>query len=87
MHNVFVDITSDFSKVPNLPELMEQEHATAAKWRTDGILIHLFVKEKKDGAILVFQNADKETVKKMVETLPLFPWFDEINYLLFDKSF
>jgi hypothetical protein len=87
MNRVFVYINGDFSKVPNLPDLLEQEHAAAAKWRIEGSLEHLFVKENAGGVLLVFQNRDIENVKQMIATLPLFPWFSKVDYQQFDKSF
>jgi muconolactone delta-isomerase len=87
MGRVFVYINGDFSKVPNMHEMLEKEHAAAAKWKTEGSLEHLFVKENAGGVLLVFKNKDKETVKQMIATLPLFPWFSEVNYQIFEKSF
>lgn len=87
MNRIFVDITSDFSNVPDLEQLLEQEHAVAGKWKADGILEHLFVKDGGNGAILVFQDIDIDSLKQLIPTLPLHKFFDKIDYMSFDKSF
>jgi len=87
MDRVFVDITSDLSKVYNLEQLLQEEHSLAGKWKTDGILEHLFVKKNIQGAVLIFKNVDVETVKRLIPTLPLSRYFVNVDYLLFNKAF
>lgn len=87
MNSLFVHISGDFSQVPNLPELLEQEHAAAAAWRAEGSLVHLFIHEKAGSVLLVFQHKELETVQQMIATLPLFPWFSQVDYQQFTQSF
>ena len=87
MNRVFVYITSDLSNVPNLEQLLQEEHAVGGKWKAEGILEHLFVKEKAKGAVLVFKDVDVETVKLLIPTLPLSGYFVKVDYLLFEKTF
>jgi len=87
MNRIFVDITSDFSNVPNLEQLLDKEHALAGKWKADGILEHLFVKENAKGAVLVFKDVDVETIKLLIPKLPLSKHFKEVEYSVLDKQF
>jgi hypothetical protein len=87
MNRVFVDITSDLSNVPNLEQLLQEEHAVVGKWKADGTMEHLFIKEKAKGAVLVFKDVDVETVKLLIPTLPLSGYFVKVDYLLFEKTF
>ena len=87
MNRVFVDITSDLSNVPDLEQLLQEEHAVGGKWNAEGILEHLFVKDGAKGAILVFQNIDIDSLKQLISTLPLHNYFVNVDYLLFDKTF
>jgi muconolactone delta-isomerase len=87
MNRVFVDITSDLSNVPNLEQLLQEEHAVGSKWKAEDILEHLFVKDGAKGAILVFQNIDIDSLKQLIPKLPLHNYFVNVDYLLFDKIF
>ena len=87
MNRVFVDITSDLSNVPNLEQLLQEEHAVVGKWKADGTLEHLFIKDNAKGAVLVFKDLDVESIKLLIPTLPLSKYFINVDYLLFDKTF
>lgn len=87
MTRVFVDITSNLSNVPNLEQLLQEEHAVVGKWKADGILEHLFIKDNAKGAVLVFKDVAVETIKLLIQTLPLSGHFVKVDYLLFDKTF
>jgi hypothetical protein len=87
MNRVFVAITNDLSNVPNLEQLLQEEHAVGSKWKAEGILEHLFVKENAKGAVLVFKDVDVETIKLLIPKLPLSKHFKEVEYSVLDKQF
>ncbi|MDP4269353.1 MAG: muconolactone Delta-isomerase family protein [Bacteroidota bacterium] len=88
MNRVFADISMDLNNpIPNMEQLLKEEHEVAGKWKTDGKLEHLFAKENANGVILVFKEVDIETVKQMIPTLPLYPYFDAVDYAAYNKMY
>ena len=87
MKVVQVDITSHLEGVPNLQALMGQEFATVSRWKEEGILEHLFVKNAQAGAILVFKDVEEARVKELIPTLPLSSHFTHVTYSAADKQF
>jgi hypothetical protein len=87
MNRVIIDITSNLNNTPNLGQLLQEEHALCNKWKAEGILEHLFIKENAKGAVLIFKDVDEETVKLLIPTLPLSMYFINVYYLPFDKAF
>ena len=87
MSRIIVNITNDLDKIPNLEELLPQEFAAVAKLKEEGVLEHLFIKNDRRGAILVFTEADLATVKEKVASFPLFQYFDTVEYIVVEKQF
>lgn len=67
--------------------IMDAEYAMTNKLRDDGIIEHLFAKEKNGGGVVVFKNSTPEQVKVIIEQLPLFPFFEKVDYLVLDKIY
>lgn len=87
MRVVQVDITSHLAGVPNLQALLGQEFATVSRWKEEGILEHLFVKDDQAGAILVFKNVEEAHVEELIPTLPLSSYFTHVAYSAAEKQF
>lgn len=87
MKRVIVNITDDLTNVPNLEELTHQEHALAGKWKQEGILENLLIKEANNGAVLIMKNVDEAKAKTLIESFPLFPYFEKVDYILVDQKF
>lgn len=58
-----------------------------ARWKEEGILEHLFLRQTRNGAVLIFREADEEKVKQLMESLPLFKLKKSVEYLNLIKQF
>ncbi len=67
--------------------LMPAELEICENWKAIGILDHLYAKENNSGAVLIFNESNESVVKDLMSTLPLFPYFEKIEYLPLDKLY
>jgi muconolactone D-isomerase len=48
-------LTLDMENIPsNFQEIIKHEQEVVAQWQTQGFLEHLFLRETKNGAVLIF---------------------------------
>jgi hypothetical protein len=87
MKRIFVDISSDLNKVPNLQELLPKEFEAASVMKELGVLEHVFVKSGGTGAVLIFKDVEEQAAKELVATLPLAPYFGTVVYTIAEKHF
>lgn len=81
-------LTIDVDNIPeNFQEILKHEQEVVAKWKEEGILEHLFLRQTRNGAVLIFREADEEKVKKLMESLPLFKLKKSVEYLNLIKQF
>lgn len=81
-------LTLDPEKIPqNFEEILKHEQEVVAKWKSEGILEHLFLRQTRNGALLVFRNMDEEQAKARMTTLPLYPLRKSIEYYALIKQF
>lgn len=73
--------------VENIEEILPKEFAVVEAWKKEGILAHLFLKEAGTGAVLVFNETNEEKVRELMAQLPLYPYFEQIEYTILDKKF
>lgn len=88
MNRIQVILTIDLENLPgNFQEILKHEQEVVAKWKAEGILEHLFLRQSKNGAILIFKDLDELKVKELMETLPLYKLKKEIVYFNLLKQF
>ncbi len=81
MNRVQVILTLDMENIPsNFPEILKQEQEVVAKWKEQGILEHLFLRQTKNGAVLIFKDVDEEKVKELMESLPFYKLKQSVEY-------
>lgn len=81
MNRVQVILTIDTTNLPdNFSEILKEEQEVVATWKAQGILEHLFLREKKNGAILIFKDKTEVEVKVLMQTLPFFKLQSSIEY-------
>ena len=69
-----VILTIDIDNLPsNFPEIIQKEREVVAAWKKAGYLYQLFLRQTKNGAILIFNDLETEKVMELMETLPLYP--------------
>lgn len=88
MSSVQAILTIDTDNLPdNFQEILQHEQEVVAKWKAEGILEHLFLRQTKNGAILIFKGVNEEKVKELMETLPLYKLKKSVEYYNLIKQF
>jgi hypothetical protein len=88
MNRIQVILTIDTENLPeNFQEILKHEQEVIAQWKAEGILDHLFLRQNKNGAILVFKDVDEVKAKELMEILPLFKLKKSVEYFNLIKQF
>jgi hypothetical protein len=88
MNCIQVILTIDTDNLPeNFQEILKHEQQIVAQWKEEGILEHLFLRQTRNGAILIFKNLSEEKVKELIETLPFYQLKKSIEYFNLMKQF
>ncbi len=88
MNRIEAILTIDTDNLPaNFEEIIKHEQEVVAKWKAEGILEHLFLRQGRNGAVLVFKGLDEIKVKELMETLPLYQLKKSVEYLNLIKQF
>lgn len=88
MNRVEAILTIDTDNLPaNFEEIIKHEQEVVAKWKAEGILEHLFLRQARNGAVLVFKGLDEVKVKELMETLPFYQLKKNVEYLNLIKQF
>lgn len=81
-------LTLDMENIPsNFQEIIKHEQEVVAKWKAEGLLENLFLRQTKNGAILIFKGIDEEKVKELMQTLPLYKLKKSVEYFNLIKQF
>ena len=88
MNRIEVILTLDMDNIPsNFQEILKHEQEIVAKWKAEGILEHLFLREARNGAVLIFKDVDEEQVKEIMKTLPFYQLKKSVEYLSLIQQF
>ena len=88
MNRIQVILTIDTDNLPeNFAEILKHEQEVVADWKQKGILDHLFLRQTRNGAILIFKDIDEEKAKELMETLPLYALKKSVEYFNLIKQF
>jgi hypothetical protein len=88
MKRIQVVLTLDMDNIPsNFQEILIEERAVVEKWKTEGILEHLYLRDLKNGAILIFKNIDDVEAKSLMTKLPLYQLKKSIEYFNLIQQF
>jgi muconolactone D-isomerase len=86
--NIQAILTLDMENLPeNFQEILKHEQEIVARWKEEGIIEHLFLRQARNGAVLIFKDKDESEVKALMETLPFYPLSKSIEYLSLIKQF
>jgi hypothetical protein len=81
-------LTLDMDNLPdNFPEILKHEQEVVAQWKEEGILEHLFLRQTRNGAVLIFKDADEQQARALMEQLPFYKLSKSIEYLSLIKQF
>lgn len=88
MNRVQAILTLDMDNIPdNFQEILKHEQEVVAQWKEEGVLEHLYLRQARNGAILVFKGIDEEKVKELMTTLPFYKLKKSVEYLNLIKQF
>ncbi len=88
MKRIQAILTIDADNLPsNFQEILKHEQEVVAKWKSEGILENLFLRQEKNGAVLIFKDLEEQRVKELMETLPFFKIKKSIEYYSLIKQF
>jgi hypothetical protein len=81
-------LTLDMEKIPaNFQEILVHEKQVVEELKQAGFLEHLFLRQSKNGAILIFKDIDEEKAKELMEKLPLYQLNKSVEYLNLIQQF
>ena len=73
MKRILVILTIDTENLPvNFQEIIKHEREVIAKWKEEALLDQLFLRQTKNGAVLIFKDIDEDKVNELMPTLPLY---------------
>lgn len=88
MNRIVVIFTINTDNVPeNFQDILKHEKKIVAQWKDAGYLDHMFLRQTKNGAVLVFKDIDEAKVNQLMETLPLYQYKKSIELLPLIKQF
>jgi muconolactone D-isomerase len=88
MNRIQAILTLDMENIPeNFQEILKHEQEVVSKWKEEGILEHLFLRQTKNGAVLIFKDIDEAKAKELMETLPLYQLKKSVEYFNLMQQF
>jgi hypothetical protein len=88
MKRIQAILTLDMENLPsNFPEILKAEQAVVSKWKEEGTLEHLYLRETRNGAVLIFKDLDETAVKALMQELPFYKLSKSIEYLSLIKQY
>lgn len=87
-NRIQVILNLDMENIPaNFQEILILEKEVIAQWKAEGFLEHLFLRQAKDGAVLIFKDISEEKAKELMEKLPLYQLKKSVAYLNLMQQF
>ncbi len=88
MNRIQAILTLDMENLPeNFQEILKHEQEFVAKWKAEGILEHLFLRQTRNGAVLIFKDLDEDQVKAKMEELPFYKLKKSVEYFNLIQQF
>jgi hypothetical protein len=88
MNRIQAILTIDTDNIPsNFQEIIKHEQEVIAKWKVEGILESFFLRQTKNGAVLIFKDVDEAKVNQLMESLPLYKLKKSIEIFSLIKQF
>ncbi len=88
MNRIQAILTIDTDNLPsNFQEIIKHEQEVIAKWKEEGFLESLFLRQTKNGAVLIFKDIDEARAKELMQELPLYKLKKSVEYYTLIKQF
>lgn len=88
MSSVLAILTIDTENLPdNFQEIIKHEQEVVVRWRDEGILENLFLREGRNGAVFIFKDITETRAVELMHTLPLFKLKKSVEYFALIRQF
>ena len=88
MNRIQAILTIDTDNLPsNFQDIIKHELEVVAKWKQEGFLEHLFLRQGRNGAVLIFKDIDEAKAKELMATLPLYQLKKSVEYYQLIQQF
>lgn len=71
----------DEFKSEELSEVLKHEREVIEQWKQAGYLHDMYLRQAKNGAVLLFKELEEHKVRDLISSLPLFPYLKPVEYL------
>ena len=68
-------------KIEDIAEIINHEREVLKEWTSLGYIHDLYLRQTRNGAVIMFKEIDEQKAREMVSTLPLFPYLLSVQYL------
>ena len=68
-------------KIEEIAEIINHEREVLKEWTSLGYIHDLYLRQTRNGAVIMFKEMDEQKAREMVATLPLFPYLLSVEYL------
>lgn len=73
MNRIMAILTIDTENLPaNFQEIIKHEREVIAQWKSQGFLEQLYLRQTRNGAVLIFKDVDEARVNQLMTELPLY---------------
>ena len=87
-NKILAILTLDMENIPvNFQEILIHEKQVVDEWKSAGILENLFLRQEKNGAVLIFNNINETEARELMQNLPLFALKKSVEYFSLMKQF
>ncbi|MFO0357412.1 MAG: muconolactone Delta-isomerase family protein [Sphingobacteriaceae bacterium] len=88
MNRIGVIFTINTENLPSdFQEIIKHEQEVIQQWKEAGYLDHMYLRQSKNGAVLVFKDVDEAKVNELMQSLPLYKLKKSIEVLPLIKQF
>lgn len=67
--------------VSELGAILKHEQEVVAQWQSEGLIHDMYLRQSRNGAVIMFNELDEAAVQALIETLPLYPYFKPAEFL------
>lgn len=64
-----------------LSEVLKHEREVIEQWKQAGYIHDMYLRQTKNGAVLLFKELEEHKVRELISSLPLFPYLKPVEYL------
>lgn len=87
-NQILAILTLDMENIPaNFQDILIHEKKVVDEWKSAGYLENLFLRQEKNGAILIFKDINEAKARELMQRLPLYALRKSVEYFTLMKQF